>query len=74
MGLTILVNGSTRIPLVLGIFLIFVSLYFFSMGVTLVSNDDVASGLLAALIGFALLATSITLIKLWGLMKIKGNE
>ena len=74
MGLTILVNGSARIPLVLGIFLIFVSLYFFSMGVTLVSNDDVASGLLAALIGFALLATSITLIKLWGLMKIKGNE
>jgi len=74
MGLTILVNGSARIPLVLGIFLILVSLYFFSMGVTLVSNGDVASGLLAALIGFALLATSITLIKLWGLMKIKGKE
>jgi len=44
------------------------------MGVTLVSNGDVASGLLATLIGFALLATSITLIKLWGLMKIKGKE
>lgn len=65
---------SNKIPLALGIFLVLVSLYFFSISVSLVSGGEVAGGLLSALIGFALLATSTTLIKLWGLMKIREKE
>ena len=65
---------SDKIPLVLGVFLVLVSLYFFSISVSLVSSGEVAGGLLSALIGFALLATSTTLIKLWGLMKIREKE
>ncbi len=75
MGLASLtLRSSSRVLLGLGVFLVIVSLYFFSNSVFLVSAGDVAAGLLSALIGFALLATSTTMIKLWSLMKMKEEK
>ena len=52
--------------------LIAFSLYFFYVGVALMMAKDVASSLLAVLIGFATLGGGITLLRTWALARVSA--
>ncbi len=77
MGLKLSEQTTRETPKVLlgiAVFLIIVSIVFFANGVTLSSTGEVAAGLLSTLIGFALLASSITLLRLWSALKLKEEK
>ena len=63
-----------KILLGIAVFLIIVSIVFFANGVSLSSTGEVAAGLLSALIGFALLASSITLFRLWSALRLREEK
>ncbi|GEM_PF-3280400 len=58
-----------------GLILLFFSLYMFYNGIVLISYyRDVASSLLAILIGFVTLSGGVTLIRTWSLARVYGVE
>lgn len=67
-------DKSPRTLLAVAIVLVIVSIVFFANGVSLSSNGEIAAGLLSTLIGFALLASAITLFRLWGALNIQKKE
>ncbi len=67
-------EGSSKTLLATAIILIIVSVVFFANSVSLSSTGEVAAGLLSALIGFALLASSITLFRLWGALRLREEK
>ncbi len=58
----------------IGIVLIGFSLYMFYTGIALMMIRDVASSLLAILIGFVTLSGGITLIRTWAIARVYGSE
>ncbi len=62
------------IAAVVGLILLFVSIYFFVVSLNLMIRYDVTSSLLAALIGFTTLSASVTMLKSWILARTTGRK
>ncbi len=67
-------DGSSKVLLATAIILVIVSVVFLADSVSLTSAGEVAAGLLSALIGFALLASSITLFRLWSALRLREEK
>ncbi len=67
-------DSSSRTLLATAVILVIVSIVFFANSVSLSSTGEVAAGLLSALIGFALLASSITLFRLWSALRLREEK
>jgi len=63
-----------KILLGVAVLLVIIAIAFFANGVSLTSTGEVAAGLLSVLIGFALLASSITLFRLWGALRLREEK